>query len=134
MIPKVRARLDAGHRNFEADTQIKNRYAFSSEWIRGKGQVGQMVLMDAAGDSMEPFIYDNDTVLIDQSQKDILTGKIYAVGIERTVVIKQIEMLPGKMILKSLNKEYVPIEVDLKEGVRNVRILGRVVWWCREAR
>ena len=134
MVPKVRARLGADHGNFEADTEIKSRCAFRSDWIRRKGQVAQMVLMDVAGDSMEPFICDNDTVLIDQSQRDILTGKIYAVGIERTVVIKQIEMLPGKMVLKSLNKEYAPIEVVLKKESQNVRILGRVVWWCRDAR
>ncbi|MDY7001539.1 MAG: S24 family peptidase [Thermodesulfobacteriota bacterium] len=45
--------------------------------------------MDVAGDSMEPFICDNDTVLIDQSRRDTPTGKIYAVGIERTVVINR---------------------------------------------
>ena len=49
--------------------------------------------------------------------------------------IKQIETLPGhRMLLRSLNERYEPIEVDLRgDMAESVRIIGKVIWWCREA-
>lgn len=134
MVPKVRARLSAGNGSLETSNEVKARYAFRREWIAGKGQPGKMVLMDVTGDSMEPAILARDVVLIDQGQADIIPGAIYAVGIDEGVVVKYVDRVPGKLILRSANKDYLPIEVDLKDESQNVRIIGRVVWWCREAR
>ena len=134
LVPKVRARLNAGGGSLETSDEEEGRYAFRSRWIRRKGSVPSMVLMDVSGDSMEPEIRDGDTVLIDQSQRDILSGKLYAIGIEDTIVVKQLEKLPGKLVLRSVNPTYAPIEVGLPGENAAVRVIGRVVWWCREAR
>lgn len=134
MVPKVRARLSAGNGSLETSSEVKARYAFRREWITGKGRHDQMVLMDVTGDSMEPAILERDVVLIDQSQVDIIPGAIYAIGIDDAVLIKFVDKEPGKLLLRSANKDYRPIEVDLKDESQNVRIIGRVVWWCREAR
>ena len=134
LVPKVKARLSAGGGSFETNGGVSGLFAFRAQWIRSKGKAGQMVLMEVAGDSMEPVICDNDTVLIDQSQTEVLSGKVYAVGIDETVVIKRVDVAPGKLLLKSENKDYEPIEVPVGEDAGSVRIIGRVVWWCREAR
>lgn len=134
MVPKVRARLSAGGGSLETSAEVKARYAFRREWIRAKGQPAKMVLMDVAGDSMEPDIRDKDVVLIDQSQADVIAGAVYAVGIDDAVLIKYLDKEPGKLILRSANERYRSIEVDMKDESQNVRIIGRVVWWCREAR
>jgi phage repressor protein C with HTH and peptisase S24 domain len=134
MVPKVVARLSAGTGSLETSAEIKARYAFRREWITVKGHPGRMVLMDVTGDSMEPAIWENDVVLIDQAQQDVLAGKIYAVGIDEEVLIKFVDKEPGKYILRSANERYRSIEIDLKDESLNVRIIGRVVWWCREAR
>lgn len=135
MVPKVMARLSAGGGSLETNTEVKGRYAFKAGWIRAKGHPSQMVLMDVAGDSMEPVICDGDTVLIDQSQRAILPGKIFAVGIDELVYLKRIDAQPGTMVLKSENPGYDPLFVQLgEEQARSIRIIGRVVWWCREAR
>jgi len=134
MVPKVVARLSAGTGSLETSAEVKTRYAFRREWITAKGQPAKMVLMDVTGDSMQPDIWEGDVVLIDQAQTDILAGKIYAVGIDEEVLIKYIDKVPGKYILRSANKDYNPIEIDLRDESLNVRIIGRVVWWCREAR
>lgn len=134
LVPKVRARLSAGGGSLETNAEVKGRYAFKAEWIRSKGKPGQMVLMDVAGDSMEPDIRDKDVVLIDQSQADVIAGAIFAVGIDEEVLVKYVDKEPGKYILRSANERYRPIEIDLRDESQNVRIIGRVVWWCREAR
>lgn len=134
MVPKVRARLSAGNGSLETSSEVKARYAFRREWITGKGRHDQMVLMDVTGDSMEPAILERDVVLIDQSQPHIIPGAIYAVGIDDAVLIKYVDKEPGKLLLRSANERYRPIEINLRDESQNVRIIGRVVWWCREAR
>ena len=134
MIPKVVARLSAGGGSLETNAEVKGRYAFKSEWLRGKGRVDRMVLMEVSGDSMEPYICDGDTVLIDQSQDKVLAGKVYAVGVEEAVYVKFVELAPGRMILRSANPAHVAMEANLAEDSNPVRIIGRVIWWCREAR
>ena len=84
-IPKVNARLCAGDGSFETDADIQCYYSFQKDWLRKKGTAGAMVLFDIFGNSMEPEIRNGDTVLVDQSQKAILAGALYAVGIEDTI-------------------------------------------------
>jgi phage repressor protein C with HTH and peptisase S24 domain len=92
-----------------------------------------MVLMRVMGDSMEPEIKNNDTVLIDQSQTLPGPGQVFAVGIEDMVYLKMVDSLPGKIILKSFNPAFPPIEVDARGDLATgVRIIGHVVWVGRE--
>lgn len=135
MVPKVAARLSAGGGSFESDAEIRGHYAFRTDWLRSKGKPESMVLMEVSGDSMEPELRDGDTVLINQGQTDILAGKVYAVGIEDTVVVKQVERRPGALVLRSANPAYAPITIDMQGDLADtVRIIGRVIWWCHEAR
>jgi len=130
VVRKVKARLCAGGGSFEVDPEISDSYLFQGEWLRRKGQPDKMVLMDIFGNSMEPELKNGDTVLIDCSQKDILAGLLYAVGIDDTIMIKRIEKHPGKLLLRSDNKDYAPIIIGA-EDMNNVRIIGKLIWVCR---
>jgi phage repressor protein C with HTH and peptisase S24 domain len=132
-VPKVQARLCAGAGSFEVDSRIEGYYSFQKKWLQFKGAAERMVLMDVFGNSMTPEIKDGDTVLIDQSQKDIFAGTIYAVGIEDTIMVKRLEKHPHKLVLLSDNKEYAPIFLTDEES-GSVRIIGKVLWICRELR
>ena len=135
MVPKVKARLSAGGGSLETSGEINGRYAFRADYLNRKGSPKDMVLMDVAGDSMAPDIQDGDMVLIDQSQHQVVPGGIFAVGIDDGVVVKFVDSVPGKIVLRSKNKEFEPIEVDLRGDLAaSVRIIGRVLWWCREAK
>ena len=130
-IPKVKARLSAGGGSFEVESNIEGYYAFSRDWLRTKGVINKMVLMDIFGNSMEPEMKDGDTILIDQSQKDIIAGAIYGVGVDDTIMVKRLEKHPNKLVLISDNKDYSPIYLQGDE-INSVRILGRVIWISRE--
>ncbi len=132
-VPKVKARLSAGGGSFEVGSEIKGYYGFRKDWLTTKGNVNKMVLMDIFGNSMEPEIKDGDTVLIDESQKDILAGAIYAVGIDDTIMVKRLEKHPNKLVLHSDNKEYSPIYFQGSD-INSIRIIGKVIWTCREFR
>jgi len=92
-----------------------------------------MVLMRVAGDSMEPQIFNDDVVLVDQSQTTPRAGGLFAIAVEDVVYIKMVDTLPGKIVLKSYNNSYAPLEIDARGDLADgIRIIGRAVWVGRE--
>lgn len=132
-IPKVAARLSAGTGSFDCGETVTDYLSFQTKWLAGKGSANNMVAMEVFGQSMEPIIKEGDTVLIDQSQIDILAGAIYAVGVEDTILVKRLEKHPNKLVLCSDNKDYEPIYLE-KDDTDQLRIIGKVIWSCREYR
>ncbi len=132
-IPKVAARLSAGTGSFECDQNVSDYLSFPSAWLARKGSAAAMVAMEVFGRSMEPMIREGDTVLIDQSQTRIMAGAIYAVGVDDTILVKRLEKHPDALVLSSDNKDFSPIRLDA-HALDLVRVLGRVIWSCREYR
>lgn len=130
-VPKVKARLCAGDGSFEVGSEIEGYYAFQRQWLSGRGNSDRMVLLDIFGNSMEQELRAGDTVLVDQSQKDVLSGAIYAVGIDDTIMVKRLEKHPSKLVLLSDNRDYAPIYLE-NDDIEKVRIIGKVIWVCRE--
>jgi len=130
-VPKIKARLSAGGGSFETEPEIKEFYSFRKDWLGKKGKARDMVLMDIFGNSMEPELKEGDTVLIDQSQKAVLAGAIYAVGLADTIVVKRLEKRPKELVLLSENERY-PMMCFRDEEMDSVRIVGKVIWVCRE--
>ena len=134
-VPAISLGLSAGHGNFIyiEENEVRKTFAFSTAFLQKKGNPSQMVVMTVSGDSMSPEIRNGDLVLIDQSQTRLLPGKIYAVAVENFIYLKVVDTLPGTLVLSSFNKEYPPLNVDMRGQMEDmVRILGRAVWWCRE--
>ncbi len=133
MVPMVEARLSAGQGSLQTDGNSERSYAFRSDFLHRKGNPDNMVFMRVSGDSMQPEILNNDVVLLDQSKTDILPGRIYAVGFEEAIYLKRVDMLPGKVILKSANPAYPPVELDIRDQQRDAfRVIGQVLWSGRE--
>lgn len=134
-VPMVEARVSAGTGSFQTELGSERLYAFRSDFLTRKGQPSQMVLLHVSGDSMEPEIRHGDTVLIDQSQCEPRPGTIYAVRVGELIYLKVVDALPDSLVLKSINPAYEPMKVDLRgDLVDGVSILGKVIWWCREAK
>ncbi len=132
-VPYVKARLCAGDGSFEVDETIHDYWMFRADWLNHKGSASHMILIDIYGNSMEPELKNGDTVMIDTSQKDILAGSISAVGIDDIIMVKRIEKHPGKLVLRSDNKDYEPIYLGLDE-MDSFRIIGKVVWISRDVK
>ena len=54
-------------------------------------------------------------------------------GIEDTIMVKRIEKHPGKLVLRSDNKDYEPVYLSQNE-MDNFRIIGKVMWVSRDIR
>jgi phage repressor protein C with HTH and peptisase S24 domain len=70
-------------------------------------------------------------VLIDQSKKEIYPGGIYALGLEDTIMVKQLDRRPDELVILSANSKYSPIILRGDE-LETVRIIGRVVGVWRD--
>lgn len=133
MVPMVEARLSAGLGSLQVSGDSERSYAFRADFLHRKGNPKDMVLMRVEGDSMQPEIMDGDVVLLDQSKREIRIGRIFAVGFEEAIYLKRIDMLPGKVILKSVNPEYPPVELDIRGQAEDLlRVIGQVLWVGRE--
>ena len=133
MIPLVDAVLSAGGGSFETIGTPRKEYAFRRDFILRKGNPSDMVLMRVSGDSMVPDVLNGDVALIDQSKTKIVPGQMYAVGFEESIYLKRIDNLPGKVILKSANPAYPPVELDTRGDLSaHFRVIGRVLWIGRE--
>ena len=133
LVPKAKARLCAGGGSFEVEAQPLATHPFPRWWLAKLGSPSDMVFMDVVGDSMEPGICDGDTVLVDQSYTRLDSHSVLAVGVEDAIYLKRVERCGDGLLLHSDNPAHTSMEV-FGDELENFRILGRVVWLCRDCR
>ena len=131
LIPKVSARLCAGGGSFEHGAFPVAEHPFPRAWLARMGNPSQMVFMDVVGDSMEPDIHDGDMVLVDQSVSRPMPRVVMAVGLDDAIYIKRVENRGQGIRLLSDNPDYSPMELYGDE-LSTFRIIGKVVWLCRD--
>lgn len=130
MVPKLDIKLSAGngHEQLEINLTRSTPLAFRASWVREKRlKPNKLAAMTATGNSMEPGIFDGDSLVVDTSQTEVLDGKVYALWYDGGERVKRLYRLPGGGLrIKSDNPDHPPIEVQ-PEKLEHVRILGRVV-------
>lgn len=84
------------------------------------------------GDSMEDYIHDGAFVGVDTADREILSGRVYAIWLPyEGTVLKELYTTPEAIIFRSRNKRYPDFSIPLKEfQVEN--IIGRVKWVLQE--
>lgn len=130
LVPKVEAKAGAGASLLTSDN-TEGWYAFRRAFVsRTHISEQHSVLMDVIGDSMQPLIQDGDTILIDQTDKDIQEGKIYVVTLGEELRVKRIFLGINGLILRSENSIYPDIVVTAAD-MDSLVIQGRVRWFGR---
>ncbi|MCW6682033.1 helix-turn-helix domain-containing protein [Aerococcaceae bacterium NML160702] len=81
-----------------------------------------------SGDSMEPQIKNGDVILIKQGY-DNVDGGIYSVDYDGKSYLKKVYLQGGQFIMKSINKKYDDIIIDLPLEDTYLNIIGKVVDW-----
>lgn len=108
------------------------RVGFQREWLNREIGVNpaNLILMNSRGDSALPLIRDGDLLMLDISTPKLRSGKsIYAFVHEGLLYIKYLERrLDGGLIVTSENSELYKPEELTPEQVRDLNIIGRVVW------
>lgn len=112
----------------ERESEI-GRLAFRKDWIRSKGLTpANLVVVRAAGDSMEPTIRDGSLLLVDTAQSTVAKDGIYVLMIDGHLVTKRLQIdLGGGVYIRSDNPAYSDQRLS-GEQLEAVTIVGRVIW------
>ena len=101
---------------------------FDLTWLRGitRAHTDMLFVARGDGDSMSPTLINDDTVLIDTSQRDLnLQDRIWAVSVYGAGMIKRLRKIGQQTVqVMSDNKDVPPQDVALED----LHIVGRVVW------
>jgi repressor LexA len=85
-----------------------------------------LVSLIVEGDSMEPRLNTGDRILVDKSIRTIYKERTYLVRYDGTLMVKNIQKIPGGYRLISTNPAYVPIEIYADMELE-FTVLGAVV-------
>lgn len=112
----------------EIETSVPATYR--REWFVSQGiKPEQARRFKVSGDSMEPFLFDGDTVLVNLAESSILNGKVYAIRYGDELRIKRVyRTITGGLILHSDNPDYLPRDEEIAPSVvdEHISIIGRV--------
>ncbi len=130
MIPRMEVKLSAGPGNEQVEitfTELQPQ-AFRADWIRKQRlKPSKLACMTADGRSMEPVVWDGDSLVIDTAQTDVKDGQVYAIWYDGGERVKRLYRLPGGGLrIKSDNPEHPTMELTA-DYHGQVRIIGRVV-------
>ena len=131
-IPVFDVEASAGHGAFGDQEAILYFLNFRRDWLRTltNAPFDKLSVIKVDGDSMEPTLSNDDTVLVDATQNAPRTDGIYVLQFDNYLYVKRLLMNPakGKVAIISDNPAYAPIEdVDPEQ----LHIAGRVLWLGR---
>jgi len=102
---------------------------FRHGWFKARRlTAGNLRAMYVRGDSMEPYLYNHDTIIIDTTDTELSDGEVYAITYNGHMLVKELRATPDGVRIISRNPAYDPIEYQGGEGAPDFQILGRVVW------
>jgi phage repressor protein C with HTH and peptisase S24 domain len=107
-IKRVSLKLSAGITGFgvEMDLEDKTPIVMQKEWFSKKGYLPEKLLaVKVSGQSMEPGLYDGDTVVINTNDVKPTDGVVYAVNYEGELLIKRLVRDTGLWWLSSDNPD-----------------------------
>jgi DNA polymerase V len=96
-----------------SDDFIEKYQSLDSKFIKNKFST---FFFEAAGDSMEPTIFEHQILIVDRSLKDF-HGKVCVISYEDKLICKRVFINPNHIILKSDNSKHKDIVVANNENV-----------------
>lgn len=131
-IPETEVRFSAGNGRTALFDEVLDSVprTYRRDWFAKEGiSPAHAHCFKVHGESMEPFLYDGDSVLVNLGETQILNGKVYALRYGDELRIKRVyRKLDGSLILHSDNPAFIPRdeEVPAQAVEQHISIIGRV--------
>jgi phage repressor protein C with HTH and peptisase S24 domain len=129
LVPRYDVTASAGPGALVQSEQVVDHLAFKRDWVKRLGlEAGQLALITAKGDSMEPTIRDGYLLLVDLRQHQATADAIYILRFDHELIAKRLQRLfTGEVKIKSDNPAYDEQLVPVDQ-VNKLNIVGKVVW------
>lgn len=124
----------AGPGMVPASEQADGVVAFTRRFLANQGaRPDHCSVIWARGTSMKPTIPDGALLVVDHSQREVEHGCIYVFNVSDRLLVKRARWrLDGRLELVSDNSdENYPVETFGADSVDQLRVIGRVVYFCR---
>lgn len=131
LIPLLSATLSAGPGAYSETDDVIDWIPICKEWLLDNNlQKDSIKAVTVVGDSMLSRLHDGDTILIDTSSTQPVSGKIYAISVDNELKVKRlIKRIGGAWVISSDNKAD-PAYQDETISAHNfeqLRIIGRAI-------
>lgn len=126
-------RVSAGG-GFHIDLETKKDvWKFSRRYLADEMRlpIGQMVVLEVMGDSMEPTLHSGDRVLVNMADKRVSQPGLFVLWDGDGTVVKRLEIVPNSEPLKILRISDNPLHRPYEVLAEETNIIGRVVWVAR---
>lgn len=120
--------FSAGNGHIQWEVREKHALPFSKEFFAAiRSRPENCRLVNVRGDSMEPFLFDRDMIMVDTTKTSIRDGLIYALYFSDEAWVKQIFKAEDGLILHSYNAKY-PDRSVTSETAAGLKVVGEVVY------
>ena len=119
----------AGSGRLATEEETLKPLSFRRDWLAKRHLTpANLAIVSVSGDSMEPYLKDEDLVLVDRSQITITSGKTYVLRLDGHLLVKNLQLLPhGLVQVASFNPGCPPYQVNLSDESLDMAVIGRVV-------
>lgn len=128
LIPGYNIQVSAGNGTVcHNDEKPFRHLAFRHTWLKSRGFNGEeLVVVSAKGDSMEPVINNNDSLVIHIGRTIPRDGYIYVFRNDEELFVKRYQSMLGSWRLISDNPIYSPLDIP-KHEQHQFEVIGQVV-------
>lgn len=127
-VRRVTLALQAGVTGFavEAEQEDGAPIVFRRDWFDRRGyRPGKLLAVHVCGASMEPGLFDGDTVVINTAQTEPIDGTVFAINYEGEAVIKRMVRDAGQWWLSSDNPDTA--RYPRKQANGTAIVIGKIV-------
>lgn len=128
LIPGYRIQVSAGQGSLNPDELEPTRHlAFRRKWLKWRGfNEKELAIVWAKGDSMEPTIHNNDTLVVHTGRNVPADGHIYIFRNGDELFVKRFQNMLSSWRLISDNSYYSPLDIQ-KHDQHQFEVVGQVV-------
>lgn len=122
LIPVMEQVFSAGYGQYVPDTEEVREYVAVPNELK---RYGKLAASRVRGDSMEPTLSDNDTIICDSNGYDGTDG-VYAILYKGNGFVKRLQQTGDGVKIISDNPRYEPMFATEKNESENFQVIGKV--------
>lgn len=131
-IPVYDVTASAGNGIVIHDENVKYHATFRLEWLKrvSSAPLNKLAVISVEGDSMQPTLSPEDTVLVDMTQTQPRRDGIYVLRYDDAVLVKRLRYDPQRRMVTIIsdNIAYPPLDIT---DLECLHVIGRVLWLGR---
>jgi len=121
--------FSAGSGVIQWEVRQKKALPFDKGFFRALGsKPNDCRLLVVRGDSMEPYLFNRDMMMIDVTKTHVRDSRVYAVYFEDEPLVKQVfKQAGGSLVFHSYNSSKYPDKIVEPDKLDRVTIVGEVI-------